>query len=70
MTPTETTRNTFAVVNDIGTIGIVHRQFSGPYKGQWFFIPRVSGRTGSRKGRPTADGAVPYWAKKMGGKLV
>ena len=70
MTLTETTRNTFAVVNDVGTLGNLHRKTSGPYRGLWFFVPHVSGRTGSRRGYATADGAVPRWAKKMGGKLV
>ena len=70
MTLTETTHHRFTVVNDAGKLGSVHRKASGPYKDLWFFVPFISGRTGSRRGYATADGAVPRWAKKMGGKLV
>ena len=70
MNLTETTSRRFTVANAAGVIGSVHRKASGPYKDLWFFVPHVSGRTGSRRGYATADVAVPRWAKKMGGKLV
>lgn len=30
----------------------------------WYFYPKVSGRSPSRRGHPTADACLPAWAKK------